>query len=151
MYENCGSASCAGEDDSNGTRENLHVQPQTPVLYVSRVEGDVAVEGGVLARLYLPEASDSRKHVEAAQVREIVLLNLVSDRRPRAHQAHVATEDVVELRQFVKGVLAEPAADAGDTRIVGDLEEHAVALVHVRRAAHGACPRWKPWCGTYSR
>ena len=41
--------------------------------------------------------AERRKHVETAQVGEVVLLDLGSDGRPRAHQAHVAAQHVVKL------------------------------------------------------
>ena len=77
---------------------------------------------------------------------ELVLLDLAGQRRARAHHAHVALEHIEELGQLVEGILAQKAAERGDARVVGDFEQHAVALVHVHHvgaallgvADHGA-------------
>jgi hypothetical protein len=45
------------------------------------------------------------------------------------NQAHITADDVVELRQLIERVLAQTSAEVGDPRIVGDLEQDAVALV----------------------
>ena len=62
--------------------------------------------------------------------------------------AHVAAQDVEELRQLVERILAQEAAHARDARVVGDLEQHAVALVHVHDIRRGASRHREPWCGT---
>src|ERR1035437_750054 len=136
----------AGEDYADGAGEDLHVQPETPILDVGSVEGDVAVEGGVLPRLNLPEASHAGEDVEAAKVGDVILLDLGGHGRAWANQAHVSAKNVVELGQFVEGVFAQEAPDSGDAGIVGDFEQNAVALVPVQKVlfqlvridAHGA-------------
>ena len=40
-------------------------------------------------------------------------------------------QHIEELGQFVEGILAQEAAQPGDAGVVGDLEQYAVALVHV--------------------
>src|ERR1035437_10362367 len=111
----------AGEDYADGAGEDLHVEPETPVFDVSGVEGDVAVEGWVLAGFDLPESGHAGEDIKAAEVRQVVLLDLAGQGRARADQAHVAAEDVVELGQFVERILAQYPADASDARVVGDL------------------------------
>ena len=59
------------------------------------------------------------------------MLHFAGQRRTRADNAHIASQNVEELRQLIERILAQEAAEAGDAGIVGDLEEHAVALVHV--------------------
>ena len=66
--------------------------------------------------------------------------------RPGSHDGHIANENVDELRQLVDAELANHTANAGDARVVGDLEDRAVLLVEVlelskpllRVRAHGA-------------
>ena len=62
---------------------------------------------------------------------ELVLHDFAGQRRTRPDDAHIAAQDIDELRQLVERVLAQEAAEAGDAGIVGDLEQDAVALVHV--------------------
>ena len=47
----------------------------------------------------------------------------------KADHAHVALEDVPELRQLVERVLAQEAADGGDALVLGELEHGAPPLV----------------------
>ena len=58
-----------------------------------------------------------------------VELYVVRRMRPRPYQTHIANQDTPELRQFVEAVTAEESSDTGDTRVVRDLEERAIALV----------------------
>ena len=61
---------------------------------------------------------------------KFIFLDLARDRRPRTDDAHFSTQHIEELRQLVKAVLPEEAADAGDAGIVAHLKQNAVALVH---------------------
>ncbi len=60
--------------------------------------------------------------------------------RTRADDAHLAAQDVDQLRQLVEAEPAQEAPDPGDARVVGELE-HRVAQViepdHVREAFLG--------------
>ena len=62
---------------------------------------------------------------------ELVLHHFAGDWRPRPDDAHIAAKNVEELRKLVERVLAQDAPNTRDAGIVGDLEEYAVALVHV--------------------
>ena len=66
--------------------------------------------------------------------------HLARQRRARADQAHVAAQHVEQLGQLVEGEAAQPAARAGDPRVVLHLEE-AVARSRSRRAGRRAAPR----------
>ena len=51
--------------------------------------------------------------------------------RSRADEAHLALDDVDDLRDLVEREAAQEPADARDPRVVADLEERALRLVHV--------------------
>ena len=51
--------------------------------------------------------------------------------RPRAHEAHFATEDVPELGELVNAGFAEEFADLGNAGVVGDFEDGAGHFVAV--------------------
>ena len=51
--------------------------------------------------------------------------------RPGPDEAHLALEDVDDLRDLVEREAAEDTPDAGDARIVTDLEERTLGLVRV--------------------
>src|SRR6202522_4623454 len=63
---------------------------------------------------------------------QVVTLSLADDRRPRAHHAHIPAQNIQKLRQFVEGVLTQETAKGRDARVVADLEQHSIALVHVQ-------------------
>jgi hypothetical protein len=51
---------------------------------------------------------------------------LLRDQGPRADEAHLAAQDVDQLRQLVDRGPAQKAADARDPRVLADLEHDAV-------------------------
>src|SRR4029453_13591443 len=99
--------------------------PNRPVLDVVKVEPHEVVEGQVRAARDLPEARDSRQDEVALAVPLLQELVVPGRQRAGADEAHLAAEDVRELRQLVERELPEQAADAGHARVVADLEERA--------------------------
>ena len=65
----------------------------------------------------LRPAGDPGQHLEPAPLPVGVPLDLVAERRPRPDQAHVAADDVPELRQLVERGAAEEAAGARDPAV----------------------------------
>ncbi len=121
----------SGEDDADGAHDDLEIEPDAPVLDVGDIERNIAVERGILAALHLPETGDARRDIEAAQMVELVFHHFAGNRRTRTDHAHVAAQNIEELGQLVERVLAKETTDPGDAWIVGDLEKHAIALIHV--------------------
>ena len=103
--------------------EQVHkVYPYGPVADVPGVHGDAFFVGGVAAAAGLPHAGDAgQDHAVLAEV-FAVALNLSRDDGPRAYEAHVATDDVPELRELVEAGLAEEGAEFRDARVVLELE-----------------------------
>ena len=98
---------------------------------VTHVELHAGFEGRVFARGYLPQAGHSRHHFEALFMPCTVLLHILERVWTRADQAHVAFEDVPELRQLVQAVFAKKAAERCDARVIGNFEERASSLVQM--------------------
>ena len=68
-------------------------------------------------------------------------LHLLDRQRPRSDQAHLAAEDVPQLRELVEAVPPEEFPERGDARVVGDLEHgppHLVAVGEARLLLLGA-------------
>ena len=63
---------------------------------------------------------------------ELVFLHLFGEGRTGSDNAHVATQHVEELRQFVQRILAQEPAQPGGAGIVRDLKQHAIPLVQVQ-------------------
>src|SRR4029079_10905309 len=106
----------------HGACEELEVPPQRPRRRVEQVEADHLLERDLGAAVDLPEAGqagrDRRAPAEAA--RDLRVLGL--DEGAWADQAHLAAQDGDELRQLIERGAAQEAADAGDPRVLFDLE-----------------------------
>src|SRR5690348_3324489 len=117
----------AAEEGGRRAGEDLQVEDRRAMLDVPDVELDPVRPGEGGSAVDLRPARDARPHVEAAPLPLVVLLDLVAERRPRADHAHLAADDVPELRQLVERELAQEAAGARDPR---------VAVVHREAGAH---------------
>src|SRR5260370_4611831 len=113
----------------DGAQRDFQMEPKAPVLDVFEVKRHVGVEGRIATRGDLPQASETRFHVEAAKVLDVVTLEVVNGVGTRAYKAHVATQDVPELRDFVEAQLAQPPPARGDAGIIGELEDGTGSLV----------------------
>src|SRR5260221_11745231 len=60
---------------------------------------------------------------------QAILFELARQWRPRAHQAHIAFQDIDKLRGFVQAELAQQASYPRDSWIVCNFEEDGVAFV----------------------
>ncbi len=123
---------------ASGVRsEDLEVDARRAVLDVPDVELDALGPGQLRAAVHLRPPGEPGPDVEPVALVLVVLLDLVAQRRPRADDAHVAAQDVPELRELVD---RRPPQDAPDAR------DPAVALVDRVAGAHASRPR-RPSCG----
>src|SRR5439155_21293584 len=81
---------------------------------VPHVELDALVPRQLRAPVHLRPARKARLDLEAAALARRVLVDLVAEGRARADQAHVAADDVPELRQLVERETAQETAGASD-------------------------------------
>ena len=80
-----------------------------PVGDVQVVELDHLLERDLIPPEDLPEPRDPRLQVEPAPSPVDDVLVLLEDQRPRPDEAHLAPEDVDQLRQLVERVAAQEA------------------------------------------
>src|SRR5262245_57782440 len=106
-----------GEEGERCAQEDLHVDARGAVLDVPDVQLDPLGPRQAGAAVDLRPPGEARLDGEPEALARGVLLDLVAERRPRADEAHVATQDVPELRQLVEREPPEDAADAGDARV----------------------------------
>lgn len=91
-------------------------------MHVPGIHGDAFFIGGVAAAAGLPHAGDAgQDHAVFAEV-FAVALDFFGDDRARADEAHVAADDVPELRQLVKAGLPQKGPELCDARVVFELE-----------------------------
>src|SRR5580765_1826860 len=88
----------AAEERERRPEQDLQVERGRAVLDVVDVELDPIVPRELGAASDLGQARDPRLHLEATTLEVRVALDLVTERRPRPDDRHVATYDVPELR-----------------------------------------------------
>src|SRR5690606_7629254 len=81
------------------------------------------------AAVDLPEAGQARCHHQALVVPVLVGRDLAGYRRAGADDAHLAEQDVDELRQLVQAGAAQEAPDTGPARIVLEFEQQLALAV----------------------
>src|ERR1039458_1026454 len=119
----------AGQDDGDGAGEDFQVEPERPVVDVLEIELHPLVEADLVASADLPDTGQTRFHGEAAAVPRIVVLPLGWDGRPGADEAHVADENIPELRELVDAGAAQEMPERCDARVVLHLEDRAAHLI----------------------
>src|SRR5437762_78678 len=95
-----------------------YVLPERPVGHVQVGQLEHLLEGDVGAPQDLPEAGDAWSQVEPSPPPAGDLLVESRGHRPRPHEAHVAADDVPELRQLVEAGAPEDPAYLRDPRVV---------------------------------
>ena len=105
------------EERQRRSEQDREVDLRRAVLDVPDVELDPVRPRERRAPLNLRPAGEPGADLEAAALVLVVLLDLVAKRRARPDHAHVAAQDVPELRQLVDRGAPEDAADARDARI----------------------------------
>src|SRR5262245_34088740 len=108
---------CPGEEGERRLGEDLEVDHRRAVVDVPDVELDPVLPRHGRPAVDLRPARDPRLDLQAATLPRRVPLDLVRARRPRADHAHVAADDVPELRQLVDRQAAEDPPGARDPRV----------------------------------
>src|SRR5258708_39550316 len=114
-----------------GLQQNLGIQKRAPIIYILEIQLHVLLERRISACRYLPEAGNSRKSFQTAQVFQLILIIVVNRVRPGADHAHVALEHIKDLGKFVNTELAKDNTYARNAGIIGNLECGAIAFIQV--------------------
>ena len=122
------------QDGGGGFEHEDEVEGQGPVVDILHVHFHPVFESyGVAVWGDLPNTGDAWFHGEASHLPAFVLCDFGWQGWAWADDAHVAEEDVEELRELVDASFAEEAAHAGDARVVGHLKYGASHLVLVHK------------------
>ena len=78
-------------------------------------------ERTMTSRGHLVKTGDAGANRQAALCAAVVVTELVAQWRSRPHEAHIASEDIRQLRDLVQAPDPQQAAHAGYARIVGQL------------------------------
>src|SRR5438094_653777 len=103
----------AAEEGARRAQQDLQVDERRPVLDVPQVELDPLGPGEPRPAVDLRPARDARPDVEPVTLPLVVLVDLITERRPRPDDRHVAAHNVPELWQLVQ---RQPAQDPAGTR-----------------------------------
>src|SRR4029077_20712814 len=123
----------AAEEGARSPGENPQVETRRAMLHVPDVQLDPVGPRQRRAAVDLRPAGDSGLDVEPVTLALVVLLDLVAQRRPWADDAHLAPDDVPELRQFVERELPQQPPAARDPRVAA---VHREGRAPGLRAAH---------------
>ena len=113
--------------------DNPDVQPQRLVVHIPHIQPEFLLPTDGVAAVDLGPAGDPRPHLMAPRLLRGVAPQVLHQKRPRPHQAHISFEDVEQLRQLIEAGGPQEAAEGGQARHVG--EEIAGAITGIR---HGA-------------
>src|SRR5262249_5179772 len=91
----------AADEGERRPQQYLQVDEWRPVLDVPDIELDSFVPGQARAAVDLRPAGQAGLDLQPAALARRVALDLVGERGPRPDHAHVAADDVPELRQLV--------------------------------------------------
>src|SRR4051794_5410525 len=105
------------EHDRNRPRQQQKIRGKRPLAHVLVVEPHHLVERDVVAADNLPEARYAGPDVQPAPGPALDMLVLLRNQRAGPDKAHVAAENIDQLRQLVERMAAEEAADSGNARI----------------------------------
>src|SRR5437588_5455488 len=111
----------AGHDREECPGEDGEIEPERHTPDVFRVQPYPIRLAEQLAATDLPEAGYTRADGEEETAHVAPLGQLVERDHPRSNQAHLAAQDVHQLRELVEAEAAKPASHRGDTRIGPDL------------------------------
>src|SRR4249920_797080 len=118
----------AGPGDPEGKEDQLHVEPETGPPQIDLIQPELARSRDVARCIDLrqprqagPDAMTrlvARNLIQSNEPPVAAHFDFTGSKRTRADEAHVAGEDIPQLRQFVHCRRAHEAADARDAGIV---------------------------------
>src|SRR5580693_1990821 len=86
-------------------------------------------ERNLVSTTDLPYARQPRTYRQSAPLPRLVLRDLRRNGGPRTYEAHLAAQDVDELRQLVDAELSDESTDRRNARIALDLEDRTSLLI----------------------
>ena len=125
--------------------DDPQVQPQRAALDVLHVQAQPGAPAHGVAAGDLGQPGDARTYVEPAAFVRGVPEVVLPQQRPRADDAHVAAQDVDQLRDLVQAQRAQQPAQPGEPPVVGKQVAEAVAAVgHRTELQHRERPAEHP-------
>ena len=101
------------EDSGKCTQQDGKVGKQTPLTHILCVHFDPSAIFAVVAAADLPDAGYARPSLQIQTKLVTISPHFHRHDRARSYQAHVASDDVYELRQFIKNSIAAETGQLG--------------------------------------
>src|SRR3954470_5392156 len=111
----CYSRSAPAEHDLYGSKQNPEIKPNAPAFDVGEIQSNIVLKRRARPGGDLPQAGEAGGDIEPFEMLQTVLLIIIKRVRPGTHQAHVAAENIPELRQFIQAIAAQPISHSGET------------------------------------
>src|SRR5690606_10394407 len=117
-------------------------QPKRLMVHIPDIVAELVLPRQGIAAVNLSPAGKARPHLVAAGLLGVVERQILHQQRARADQAHVALEDVPELRQLVEAGRTQKAAERRKALGIGkklpggaDRIRHGTELDQIERDA----------------
>src|SRR5580658_3933083 len=123
----------AAKNGGEGARQDSQIEPKTPVFDIPDIQGKLGVPVKRIAAVHRAPAGYAWAHAEAAALGCGIPWQVCGQQRPGPHQAHVASEHVPKLGQFVEAPRPENRPYSGQP---GRIVEQPAGTVP--RLGHGA-------------
>src|SRR6266849_4703375 len=118
----------------DGPKEDLEVQPKRPLARVAQVQPDHPVVLQSAAAAHLPEAGQPRPKVEPQPLMNVVIVELMVEGGTGSDEAHLAPENVDQLRELVEARSPNHAANPRHPRVRPNLEHRRLRLVECQQS-----------------
>ena len=109
------------KNGTDGFHNDFTVQSESQMIDVPVVEADSFIPINGSAAIHLGPAGDPGPDIEHPALNLCILCNgpgMIGQRRSGTDKAHIASDNVDELRQLIKGMTAKKAAHPGNTEIM---------------------------------
>src|SRR5215475_15245280 len=110
---------CAADDSVHGPPKDDQIQFHRLFTRIDRIESDALLIRNEIATAYLPKPCDTRSAPIIGIDLVRVALDLTRYDRAGTDQAHVALEDIEQLRQLIQARAPEPDSEPCRARVAG--------------------------------
>jgi len=119
----------AEEDSGHSKHHQFQIEQQSSLIDVLDIHQNLLLEPDIASATHLPDARKPRFDLKPAAIKSRVEFDFVRDGRSRAYEAHVATDDVPELRELIDAETSNEPPDAGHSWIVRNLERALIVMM----------------------
>lgn len=96
---------------------------------VERVKDHPLVERGVTSSTDLPQAGNSWWNAESDKVAILILFDFFGEWRSRPDEAHIAFQDVEQLREFIEAKLSKDSSDWCNPWVIFHFEDGTIFFI----------------------